>query len=162
MRLMSHPRRLSALAAALALCVGGCSVGADYKRPALDIPAQFRATPASAHAAWPTQDWWRGFRSAELDQLIAAAETGNFDIAAAIARVRQADAAVRVAGASLLPALNATAGASMTQEGVSSRNLGAGVQRGGSGAVTLHGYSVGLDVAYQTDFWGHIRSQRNA
>jgi len=162
MRPMLAPRPFSGVAAALALGIAGCSVGADYKRPALEIPAAFRATPISARAAWPTQDWWRGFRSAELDRLIAAAETGNFDIAAAIARVRQADAAVRVAGATLLPTLNATAGASMTQEGLESRNLSAGVGRAGSGAVTLHNYSGGLNVAYETDFWGQFRSQTNA
>ncbi|MEO8715204.1 MAG: efflux transporter outer membrane subunit [Acetobacteraceae bacterium] len=154
------PRR--ALAVCLALGVGGCSVGADYKRPALEVPGGFRAPLAATRVSWPTQGWWRGFRSPVLDRLIAAAETGNFDIAAAVARVRQADAAVRVAGASLLPSLNATAGASMTQEGLSSRNLSAGVQRGGSGAVTLHNYSVGLNVAYEADFWGRFRDQRNA
>ncbi len=82
-------------------------------------------------------DWWRGFRSPDLNRLMAQAEAGNFDIAAAIARVRQADAAVRIAGASLLPSLSATAGTSLTQEGLGSRSFstpGAAWQRRGDAA----------------------------
>jgi outer membrane protein, multidrug efflux system len=169
---VGHRRTLSrhalvATAAGLALAVGGCDVGADYHRPALDVPAGFRATLATTRTAWsrqhgPGQDWWRGFRSPDLDRLMAAAAAHNFDIAAAVARVRQADAAVRIAGASLLPSLNGTAGTSLTQEGLGSRSLSSGASGRGSGAVTLHNYSLGLNVAYQTDFWGRFRSGRNA
>ena len=46
---------------------------------------------------WPDPDWWRGFGSPELDGLMADAMAANTDIAAAIARVRQADAQLRIA-----------------------------------------------------------------
>ena len=74
-------------------------------------PRGVAPTPASATAAWPTDDWWTGFGSPELNALIDLARKQNFDIAAAIARVRQADAQVRIAGAPLLPTLNGTASA---------------------------------------------------
>ena len=73
------------------------------------MPVQFRATEASGAEAWPSEDWWRGFRSPELTALIEQARAQNFDIAAAIARVRQADAQVRIAGAAMLPNVTATA-----------------------------------------------------
>ena len=47
--------------------------------------------------------WWRGFRSKELTDLIEEALTSNFDVAAAVARIVQADAQSRIAGAALLP-----------------------------------------------------------
>lgn len=142
-----------------ALGVAGCSVGPTYHRPALAVPAHFEAKAPAAGPVWPSDGWWRGFHSPELDTLIAEAEAHNFDIAAAVARVRQADAAVRVAGASLLPALNANAGASVSQEGLGSR--GAGFARG-SGSETFHDYSGSLSIAYVADFWGKFRSARNA
>ena len=76
------------------------------------MPVQFRATEATEAAAWPSDDWWRGFHSPELNALIEQARAQNFDIAAAIARMRQADAQVRIAGAPLLPTTNATGNAS--------------------------------------------------
>ena len=50
----------------LVLVLGGCNLGPDYQRPEVEMPAQFRATAASAAEAWPSEDWWRGFRSPEL------------------------------------------------------------------------------------------------
>ena len=50
----------------LVLVLGGCNLGPDHQRPEVEMPAQFRATAASAAEAWPSEDWWRGFRSPEL------------------------------------------------------------------------------------------------
>ena len=85
------------------------------------MPVQFRATEATEAAAWPSDDWWRGFNSTELNALIEQARAQNFDIAAAIARVRQADAQVRIAGAAMLPTANGTGNADWQHSGISSR-----------------------------------------
>ena len=98
-----HCRPLVLVPSPLSVLLSGCDVGHDYARPALDMPAAYRATAETAAAAWPAADWWQGFRSPELNALIEQARAHNFDIAAAIARVRQADAQVRIAGAPLLP-----------------------------------------------------------
>src|ERR1700712_306001 len=98
--------------------LAGCNLGPDYQRPALDIPAAYRATPQSAAAAWPAADWWRGFHSNELNRLIAQAMAGNFDIAAGIPRVGQADAQVRIAGAPLLPNFSGSGDATWQHEGL--------------------------------------------
>jgi multidrug efflux system outer membrane protein len=148
------------------LLLAACNLGPDYQRPELEIPAQFRATPATEAAAWPATDWWRGFNSPELDQLIDEARAQNFDIQAAIARVKQADAQVRIAGASLLPTANASGNGSWSQSTFSSsRSSGRGsslssagglIGGGGGGGVTVdtHSYSLDLNVAYEVDFWG--------
>src|ERR1700733_12794589 len=91
----------------LALLLAGCSLGPDYKSPVLETPVAFRATSVSAAQAWPRADWWRGFSSPELDMLIDQAEVGSFDIQAAIARVEQADAQIRISGSALLPSVGA-------------------------------------------------------
>ncbi len=144
----------------------GCDLGPDYRRPVLDVPVAYRATPQSATAAWPSADWWRGFRSADLNALITQAIADNFDLAAAVARVRQADAQVRIAGAPLLPAINATSDATWQHEGLgtnSSSRLGTSFGDGGSNAsLDFHTYSAGLTVAYELDFWGRIRAGRQS
>jgi outer membrane protein, multidrug efflux system len=147
----------------LALLLGACDLGPDYQRPEVEMPSEFRATPATEATAWPSEDWWRGFGSPELDALIEQARVQNFDIAAAIARVRQADAQVRIAGAGMLPAITATAGASWQQVGAT-RGF-TGVSRGGSttSTIDIRDYSFSpLNVAYEVDFWGLNRAARQA
>ena len=107
----------------------------------------FRPTfeqPAIANAPiWPKADWWRGFNSTELDTLIATAQSGNLDLAAAETRIVQADARVRQVGANLLPTVS----------------IGADANRQTSGGRSA-GVSIG--ASYEFDFWGRNRSLLNA
>lgn len=136
------------------LLLAGCNLGPHYARPQLEIPAAFRATPASEAAAWPAPDWWRAFGSPELDSLMNAAKVQNFDLAAAIARVRQADAQVSIAGAPLLPAVSATGSDTWTKQST---------QRSGfAGSNQFRAYDLGLNVSYEIDFWGKNRAALQA
>ena len=88
------------------LPLGGCLLSTDKPDPGLDIPLAYdrgSKNPAVAEAALPPLDWWRGFRSKELSEVIEEARAANLDIAAAVARIVQADAQSRIAGAPLLP-----------------------------------------------------------
>ncbi|MBV9785000.1 MAG: efflux transporter outer membrane subunit [Acidisphaera sp.] len=147
-------RTITALAALLLL--PGCNLGPFYHRPSLELPAAFRATPATEAAAWPSPDWWRGFGSPELDGLIAAARVQNFDIAAAVARVRQADAAVSVAGGPLLPLV--TASASDTWQLESSQRSGGGFAGASSAHAQFRSYAATVNASYEVDFWGKNRA----
>ncbi len=147
----------------LVLLLGGCDLGPAYLRPQLEMPVEFRATSATEAAAWPSEDWWRGFSSPDLDVLIEQARVQNLDIAAAVARVRQADAQVRIAGAPLLPTVTATGSASWQQVGATKGF--SGVSRGGSttSTIDIHNYSLTpLNVAYEVDFWGRNAAARQA
>ncbi|HUH84473.1 MAG TPA: efflux transporter outer membrane subunit [Stellaceae bacterium] len=126
------------------LLCAGCDLGPDYRRPPLDVPAGWQQ--AAGGAVWPAADWWRGFGSAELDQLMVEAQQANYDLAAAVARVREADAQVRIAGAALLPTASLTAG-------VTSEQLG-GSGRGVNGTF----YQVAPIASYEVDFWGKNRA----
>ena len=91
------------------LPLGGCLLTGDRPEPGLDIPASYDRgprDPALAESALPPLDWWRGFRSKELTEIIEEARAANLDIAAAIARIVQADAQARVTGAALLPTVD--------------------------------------------------------
>lgn len=94
--------------AVMATGLAGCMVGPDYTRPAVSsnehyVGQQPLAERPDAQAA-PTLDaWWAGFDDAELTRIIGRVAGQNLDLAAAMARVDQARAAARGAGAALLP-----------------------------------------------------------
>jgi len=154
--------------------LAGCSLGPFYQRPALDVPPAFRATADTAAAAWPPEDWWRNFRSPELDALIASARAYNNDLAAAAARVVQADAQVRISGAPLLPTIDATANDSYRRTGLTGGSRSSfridpatGAFLPGSGGGTQRyfdsrSYSGALQVSYDLDFWGRNRALAQA
>src|SRR5260221_14608734 len=98
-------RRLAPLLAAVGAMplLTGCLLTADRLDPALDIPTSYRAPHGTAKAALPSAEWWRGFRSGELTDLMEKALAANYDIAAPGARIVQADAQARVPGPALAP-----------------------------------------------------------
>jgi len=154
----------------------GCNLGPFYQRPALDIPPAFVATADTAEAAWPPEEWWRNFKSPELDALIASARAYNNDLGAAVARVVQADAQVRISGAPLLPVLNANGSDNYQRIGLSgsrgggSTNFAVDPATGrlvaGSGQTRRYAdsrtYSGTLQVSYDLDFWGRNRALAQA
>src|SRR5690242_6403424 len=76
-----HRKRHRTWLPLLGLLLPGCDLGPDYRRPATELPPAWRATEATAAAAWPNPVWWRGFASPTLDRLIEQARAQNFDIA---------------------------------------------------------------------------------
>ncbi|AUN33328.1 efflux transporter outer membrane subunit [Niveispirillum cyanobacteriorum] len=130
--------------------LSGCAQG-DYGSTASPIAPPTTWTQAdgtNAASPWPAADWWGGFGSAELVSLLADARTANPDLAAAAARLLQADARARAAGADLLPTVNASAGISRQETDLS----GAGGRSGRSSA------NAGLSASYELDFWGANRA----
>lgn len=95
-------------AAAAAAILAACAAGPDYHAPMADMPLAYPHAPAlEARDAIPPvpalDTWWLGFDDAALTRIIEHALAQNLDLAAAIARVDQARAAARHAGAELLP-----------------------------------------------------------
>jgi hypothetical protein len=60
--------------------LSGCSFSSERPDLAVDVPPKYGA--GQGEAAPPVLDWWRGFRSSELTNLIEEAQIANFDIAA--------------------------------------------------------------------------------
>ena len=148
-----------ALCCIVAVLPAGCDLGPAYVPDRGSVPPSFRAATPEREAIWPNETWWRGFASPELTQLVEAALVHNQDIAAAVARIRQADAQLRISGAALLPSANATGNASWQHVGAAT---GSANSRARGGSVDLHSYSVGLNVAYEVDFWGKAAAGRQA
>ena len=135
--------------------LAACSVGPAYKRPDIAPPTQWHEAPANSEApsssVWPEAAWWHGFGSPRLDELIAEAERSNDDLAGAIARVQEADAQARIAGAPLFPSLDF--GADGTRERAQVTGLGPRV---------FNVFNPQLTASYELDFWGKNRALRAA
>ncbi len=147
-----RPLPVAALAAVL---LAGCAVCPDYQRPAQALPAQYPAgtdATGTAPADVPAQ-WWTLYGQPELDRLVAQALERNRDIEQAVARVEQADALARQAGAALLPRvdLNASGGRARVSPLTVPPNGATGNQ-----------YQLGLSASFEIDFWGRLRRTREA
>ena len=128
------------LAGVCALALAACATTSPVPQlSSSDVPAAFEQ-PVTANAPiWPKPDWWRGFGSQELDGLIASAQSGNLDVAAAETRILQADARVREVGSALLPTVSIGGDSNLRSAG---------------GTPT----GVSLGASYEFDFWGRNRS----
>jgi NodT family efflux transporter outer membrane factor (OMF) lipoprotein len=160
-----HGGRLRAVCAILALAISpglsGCILGTERPELDLDMSATYRAAPkGDADAALPVVDWWRGFRSNELSNLMEIAQIRNFDIAVAIAQIVQADAQVGISGAPLLPSVTANATAEREHFGAQSSSVGNGVGSGlgGGSSTTFSQFNASLTASYMVDFWGKNRA----
>jgi outer membrane protein, multidrug efflux system len=148
-RVRRGARTLVAICGALAL--SGCFLDTEKPDLKLDIPGSYVTAHKGPDSALPPLDWWRGFRSHELTLLMEEAQTANLDIAAAVARIRQADAAARIANAALLPTIDFNGSA--TRERNSTASGG-----GGGGSPVRSIYNVNLTASYTLDFWGRNRA----
>jgi len=131
------------------LITAGCAlIREPYRRPEITAPAAWLGkAPGAEPAGWPDREWWKRFQSAELDRLIALAQENNYDLKAAVARVAQARASLRIAGAGLYPALTFSAGSQRSKVGDSGPN---------------NAFSIGPLASYEIDIWGRNRFTRDA
>ena len=136
-------------AALSAAFVCGCATE-SAPQPRAVTPAAFEHHAAAAGAAWPAQDWYRGFGSDELNALVDEAVRDNTDLTGARERVAQADARARQAGAAILPKVGIDGNATYLS-GHSSQGSG----------HELDWFAM-LSASYEVDFWGKNRAIADA
>lgn len=148
----------SALWGATACGLTAC-LGPHYKRPDVPPPQAWRGAPAAQDGtAWPSADWWHGFNSVTLNDLMDQARTANDDIGAAVARIRQADAQARIAGAPLLPSVGVDADGNRQRAQQSFITPQGGLA---SRPATFNTFTAELSASYEIDFLGQeSRPQR--
>jgi NodT family efflux transporter outer membrane factor (OMF) lipoprotein len=163
----ARPRRRSpaALAGGLLLALGGCAVGPDYEKPVSGL-ARFHSVDAvasrvAAREAPELDRWWDGFNDPELTRIVERALDQNLDLAAALARVEQARAAARGAGAQLLPSFDASAQASRQRQSLESPT--GAIARNFPGYDRNQSlYDVGAAASWEIDLFGGLRRAADA
>jgi NodT family efflux transporter outer membrane factor (OMF) lipoprotein len=138
--------RLSLVALAVTL-VAGCAVGPAYERPTTPEPAAFKEAqgwvPAAPADALERGPWWQLFGDPVLNDLAAAVEVSNQNVAAAVANYAQARAAVAQQRASLFPSVNLN----LSGDRAGVRNQGADSS-----------YRLNLGGSWEPDVWGRLRA----
>jgi NodT family efflux transporter outer membrane factor (OMF) lipoprotein len=139
------------------LCLCGCTVGPDFKRPEPNASAAFAGTAEQIRAGGDVTSvpaekpadvtqWWTVFQDPALTSLVERAAASNLDLAAAEARIREARATRDAAAAGLYPQVDVNASA------VRSRS-----HTGNFGGVTSNLFRAGFDAAWEIDVFGGIR-----
>jgi NodT family efflux transporter outer membrane factor (OMF) lipoprotein len=142
-----------ALGVAWLALAAGCSVGPDYKRPAVAVPAAFKEdagwTVAAPNDGAKRGPWWEVFDDPVLNGLEAQAETSNQSIQEALANYEEARQIVRSDRTGYLPTVSAVGSASRSR-GPQSSSL-----QGNPGITTQ--YTAALQASWEPDIWGKIR-----
>ena len=141
------PRRL--LAVAMIAAMTGCALAPAYEAPAVAIPANYKesgdwvqATPADDAARGA---WWTVFNDPMLNELAAAVQVSNQNVAAAGAAYAQARALVAGQRAALFP--------TVSLDGSADRAGGSGA----SGSRRGNSYQASLGATWEPDLWGRLR-----
>lgn len=155
---MKSTKTLSLLLASA--CIGilsGCTVGPNYRRPAVPTAPSYQEPHVNAAGATPPaiawSNWWTIFNDPVLDNLEGQAADANRDIRIALAHVDQVDAEVRSVHSYQLPSIGASPGFARTREAQDS--TGNATKPGP--AATYNDLLLPLTLDYEIDAWGRIR-----
>ena len=140
----------------LLIVVGGCTVGPDYRRPTVDVPANWRVDEREAREL-ADSEWWRQFNDPVLVELIATALRENKDLMIAAARIEEYAGRYGVVRADLFPQVGAAAEYNRQRITESGENpLASGYK------TTTDTFSATLNAGWEIDLWGRIRRSTEA
>ncbi len=150
------------VATLLATLVTGCTVGPNYRRPAVTPPDAFRGsaetTPPADLTSLADLKWFDVFKDDRLQDMVRTALVQNYDLREAMARVDAARANLGITRADQFPVVDASADVTaMRFSSAGSFPLPEGFQQRrtfGSVAVNL--------VSFEADIWGRLRRATEA
>jgi len=131
--------------------LAGCTVGPDYKRPEVLLPADWR-NGSEARDSLGDLGWWELFKDPALHELISTAVVANRDVQIAVARVLESRAQLGVARAAQFPQVNANGSYQYTRP--FSKN--SPMLQGGE-TFTGDDWQAGMDLTFELDLWGRLR-----
>jgi multidrug efflux system outer membrane protein len=145
-----QPLICSVLAASL---MGGCRVGPNYHRPAVQTPATYRDLSGNPQveaqaASYADLPWWQVFQDTQLQELIRIALKQNYDVQLATERISQARAQLMVTRSSLFPQVQGKGNFTGGKEG--------------NFQTKFNFLSLTADAAFQLDLFGRLRRATEA
>ena len=154
------------------LALSGCVVGPSYQGPPATQLHDVRQAPpavaveplagaAAPRAPAPTSTvpldtWWTGFNDPTLTGIVERAVSQNLDLAAAVARVDQARAAARGAGARLLPEGDLQTSVNQLHQSLTSP-IGAIAHDLPGYYRNQRSYDAGLGAGWEVDLFGGLK-----
>ena len=144
--------------------LAGCALAPDFAPPEMGLPEWWGNAGAGRtkepETLAPPSAWWKHFRLPDLARLEQAALVNNHDLKAAVARIRQAEAQLAIAGAPLLPSVGLSAQEQVLRRSRSSSSTTSSTSTttGSASRSSVHSYQGSLSASYEVDFWGKTRS----
>jgi len=126
------------------------------------LPESFKVNADSAIVQ--SAQWWASFNDPGLDQIVDSAIVRNLDLKVAISRVRELQEQYRISRAALLPTVTYGVDGSRSDTPANvgfAGNLGEG-NPDFPDRFSNETYSATLGLSYELDFWGRVRSTKNA
>jgi len=137
--------------------LSACTVGPQYVRPEVNLPAQFVESRGEHYAADEVaSSVWAAFDEPELDALIKRALEANTTIAQSLARLDETRALAGLSRYSLFPTV--TAGASSDRNKASGQDPMIPAEQVG----ILQSYRAGFDLSWEIDLFGSLRRQNES
>ena len=143
-----------------AVSLSACTLGPNYKRPAVELPSNHRG----AVQAQPTPEsladlqWFELFHDDQLTQLVTAALNSNFELRIAAERVLQARAAYGITRSNQFPSVDASVSGNSVRS--SQRGANPGIPAGADTGVSY--VEAGFSVGWEIDVWGRLRRLNEA
>jgi NodT family efflux transporter outer membrane factor (OMF) lipoprotein len=154
-------------AAPLVLSLAGCApTGSLDRAEFMGPPAMTRTIAASgvksvsSEKGWPGQQWWRVFRSADLDRVMDKALLDNQNLRKAADTLREAEGAVDIASSRLTPYVEADL--SYKQYRYAEKGVAAGLNPLQGGKEKSAAFLNPISAKWELDFWGKNRALLDA
>jgi multidrug efflux system outer membrane protein len=151
-----RPVRVAVACLAAATALGCSTVGPDYKRPPVPIPAAWSSELADA-ADVANTSWWEAFRDPDLNELIRMALEANKDLRIALFRIDQFDARLQISNSAGKPQAGYSASVEYKRKSQEQLN-----ELAISGNPSYNAFNVGLNVSWEIDLWGRIKRANEA
>lgn len=156
MSLLSGKQKiLSSLMGMTAVCTGtlllvSCTVGPDYQPPPADSGTQLQAEqyPDLRYEQADLTRWWQVFDDPLLSSYLDRARQNNLDIMSALARVKEARAALGIASSDLYPSVDADGSIDWSKQSENVNSLAT--------SETTQ-YQLLADASWEIDLFGRIR-----
>ena len=142
------------------ISISSCRIGKEYQRPTLELPTQFTAIPFADTSSIADLEWKNFFTNAELQNLIDKGIKYNHDLLIAMKRIDIAQQRVNQSRSLQLPELNFQATASINRP--SDNSLSGLSTSSFLGKTYVENYQALVNISWEADIWGRLRSQKEA
>ncbi|MEH4174676.1 TolC family protein, partial [Klebsiella pneumoniae] len=149
--------RVSAITVMASLLLSGCTMAPAYQRPEAPVPLAWSHKDTSVEGMYTTAANGPFFTDSKLQQLIKLTIDNNKDLELSALNLKKSGVQYGVERLSWLPAV------SLTAEKTAAHEPAGSFDTVDTGSVTYHQYNVKLvSASWEVDFWGRLRSLREA
>lgn len=140
--------------------LSACSVGKEYQRPSVQLPATFQDSISSSDSGIAALEWRTFFKDPTLIDLIDTALSNSYDLQLAVKRIEETEAYVKQAKMNYVPSVDVAATAFTTNpsnNSLNGKNLESFI-----GKNHVEDYTLSAAVSWDVYSWGKIKLQKEA